>query len=190
MRRFKSILAALAALVYPFAIYLLLTGRVAAWVGALLLGGLLARAWLTRQRFWFFVAGGAMVLAAASMLVGDWFPLRFYPVLVSAVLLAVFGGSLLRGPTAIEAIARLRTPDLPLAAVAYTRRVTQVWCGFFVVNGSIALATALWASHEIWVLYNGLISYVLIALLLGIEWLIRPKVSPSSNDEGMTGGRG
>ena len=189
MRRFKSLLVALAAVGYPFAIYLLLTGQVPGWVGGLLLAGLLARAWATRQRFWLLVAGGAVVLAATSLLAGDWFPLRFYPVLVSSVLLAVFGLSLLRGPTAIESIARLQTPELPPEAVAYTRRVTQVWCGFFTVNGAIALATALWASHEVWVLYNGLISYLLIGLLFGIEWLVRPKTRPPIS-RGRTGASG
>jgi uncharacterized membrane protein len=160
---------------YPFAIYFLLTGRAPGWVGGLLLLWLLLRAWMTRQIFWLLVAISAAVLAGTSLLIGDLFPLRFYPVLVNAILLAVFGISLVRGPTVVETIARLQTPDLSPEAVSYTRRVTQVWCAFFLINGSIALGTSLWASHDGWVLYNGLISYGLIALLFGIEWLIRPK---------------
>ena len=58
-------------------------------------------------------------------------------------------------------------PDFPPAAVVYTRRVTQVWCGFFVVNGLIAVATALWASTAVWTLYNGLLSYVAMGVLMG-----------------------
>ena len=54
----------------------------------------------------------------------------------------------------------MQEPDLDARGQAYTRRVTQVWCGFFVLNGSLALATALWASEEIWALYNGLIAYL------------------------------
>jgi len=60
--------------------------------------------------------------------------------------------------------------------VAYTRRVTQVWCGFFVLNGSVALVTALWASDATWALYNGLISYCLMGCLFAGEWLVRRKV--------------
>lgn len=168
---------------YPLAIYLLLTGRVAGWVGALLLAGLLARAWATRQALWLLVAAGAVVLAGVSVLLGDLFPLRFYPVLVSTVLLAVFGSSLLRGPTVVETLARLQDPHLSAEGVAYTRRVTQVWCGFFIGNGAVALATALWASDEVWMLYNGLISYVLTALLFGIEWLVRPKAKPPTTTD-------
>lgn len=93
--------------------------------------------------------------------------------LVNLVLLVVFGLSLVRGPSVAERIARLQEPDLDARGVAYTRRVTQVWCGFFVLNGCIALATALWASEQAWALYNGLISYVLIGTLMGGEWLLR-----------------
>ena len=101
--------------------------------------------------------------------------LRFYPALVSGVMLIIFTGSLLSPPSLIERLARLQHPDLPSEGVIYTRRVTQVWCGFFIVNGVIALATAVWSSFEIWSLYNGLIAYVLMGILLGGEYMVRMK---------------
>ena len=58
----------------------------------------------------------------------------------------------------------------------YTRRVTQVWCGFFVFNGSLALLTALYASDGVWMLYNGLLAYVLMGILFAGEWLVRQRV--------------
>ena len=58
-------------------------------------------------------------------------------------------------------------------AIAYTRRVTQIWCVFFVINGSIALGTALWASEAIWSLYTGVIAYVLMGILFVGEFLFR-----------------
>ena len=67
-------------------------------------------------------------------------------------------------------------PDLPEAGVRYTRTVTWVWCGFFAVNAGIALWTALATSLETWALYNGLISYGLMGLLLGGELLVRGPV--------------
>ena len=92
------------------------------------------------------------------------------------MLLAVFAISLRYPPSAIERLARLQEPDLPESGVRYTRRVTQVWCGFFIVNGSIALATVLWASDAAWALYNGLIAYLLMGLLFAAEWLVRRRV--------------
>lgn len=100
-------------------------------------------------------------------------PLKLYPVLVNAALLMAFGYSLVAPPSMVERLARLREPDLPPAAIAYTRRVTEVWCGFFILNGAAALATALWATEAIWSLYTGVISYVLMGILFGAEFLLR-----------------
>ena len=152
-------------------------GKVApAWLALLLvvLAGL--RALATRQPIWLVSAFGGLLLAAAAAFGNSVLPLKFYPVLVNAVLLAVFAISLLHPPSAIERFARMQEPDLPEAGVRYTRRVTQVWCGFFIVNGSIALATALWASDAGWALYNGLIAYLLMGLLFAGEWLVRRRV--------------
>ncbi len=101
--------------------------------------------------------------------------LRFYPALISGVLLVIFSWSLLSGPSLIERLARIQHPDLPPEGVIYTRHVTQVWCGFFIVNGMIALATSLWSSFEVWSLYNGLIAYMLMGILLGGEYIVRMK---------------
>jgi uncharacterized membrane protein len=101
--------------------------------------------------------------------------LKLYPALISFSLLASFAWSLLHPPTAIERIARLATPDLPPAGVAYTRKVTLLWCGFFLFNGLVALYTSLYTGIATWTLYNGLISYLLIGSLLGGELLWRRK---------------
>jgi len=116
---------------------------------------------------------GAMLLVGWAIWSNLLLPLKLYPVLVNGALLAAFGHSLLAPPSMIERLARLREPDLPPAAVRYTRRVTEVWCGFFAVNGAIALGTALWASEALWSLYTGVIAYILMGLLFGAEYLAR-----------------
>lgn len=118
-------------------------------------------------------AFGALALAAAAVWANALLPLKLYPVLVNAALLAAFGYSLAAPPSMVERLARLREPDLPPAAVGYTRRVTQVWCGFFVANGALALGTALWASEAVWSLYTGVIAYLLMGALFGAEYLFR-----------------
>ncbi|MGR9053034.1 MAG: hypothetical protein ACU84J_10335 [Gammaproteobacteria bacterium] len=102
--------------------------------------------------------------------------LRFYPVLINLTLLIVFAAGLFFPPPIIERLARLRDPALPPQAVPYIRKVTQVWCVFFLTNGSIAAATALWSSFEFWSLYNGLIAYILMGLLMAGEYWVRLKV--------------
>jgi uncharacterized membrane protein len=123
-----------------------------------------------------WIVAAALGLAGATALLNQSLPLKLYPVLVNVGMLTVFALSLIRGPSVVERLARLTDPHLPPDAVSYTRRVTQVWCGFFALNGSIALLTALWASERVWALYNGLIAYGLMGVLMGGEWLLRRRV--------------
>ena len=121
-------------------------------------------------------AGVLVALSTAVWFVNDERVLRLWPVGMNLGLLLVFGASLLHPPPMIERFARLLHPDLPPEGVRYTRRVTGVWCAFFVVNGAIAAYTAFATSREVWLLYNGLIAYVLVGLLFCGEWLVRRRL--------------
>lgn len=176
MRAWLHGLLAAATLAYPAVVYAGLGRWNPLWM-ALLLGTVpLVRAWADRNPMWLMAAGGALLLGAASSLQGNWLPLKLYPVLVNAVLLAIFASSLKFPPTVVERIARLREPQLPPAGVAYTRKVTAAWCVFFVINGSVSAATAVWGSDQAWFLYNGLLAYLLIGLFFAAEWTIRQRV--------------
>ena len=96
--------------------------------------------------------------------------------LVSGSLLALFGWSLWQPMTLVERIARLQEPQLPPAAIRYTRQVTRIWCGFFIFNGAIAIATIWYGDLALWSLYNGLLSYLLMGTLMAGEWLVRQRV--------------
>lgn len=175
-KKLAGVLLAIVTLAYPLIVYLSLDRFEPRWLALLLLGLALMRLVVSRTAVTWGFAAGALLLAAFSWAGNAWMPLKFYPVVVSAVLLALFGASLLHPPSAIERLARLREPDLPAEAVAYTRRVTQVWCLFFTVNGLTAFATALWASDALWTLYNGFVSYCLMGALMAGEWLVRRRV--------------
>jgi uncharacterized membrane protein len=163
-------------LAYPFIVYFGL-GHFEPRTLAFLLAALaLLRAIATRQAIWLAAACGAIVLGGASFVSNQLLPLKLYPVLVSVVLLVLFGVSLIHPPSMIERLARLREPDLPPAAVRYTRRVTEVWCAFFICNGTIALVTALYASTKVWTFYNGFLSYLLMGTLMAGEWLVRQRI--------------
>lgn len=164
-------------LLYPFLVHFAHDRIEPRWLAMILLAIGLMRlpAALKNPVHWFAVITPGL-LAVLTWTANGSLPVKLYPVLVNAGLLLLFGWSLITPPTMIERLARLQEPDLPPHAVAYTRKVTQVWVVFFVVNGSIALFTAVWASQAVWTLYNGVIAYVLIALLFGIEWLVRQRV--------------
>ncbi|EIW9478521.1 MULTISPECIES: hypothetical protein [Klebsiella] len=122
------------------------------------------------------VAAAGMMLCIASYLLKTHQLLLFYPVVVNSVMLAVFGGSLWSSMPIVERLARLREPVLPERAVRYTRRVTQIWCAFFILNGGVALFTALYGDMSLWTAWNGMISYLLMGTLMAGEWLTRQQM--------------
>lgn len=99
--------------------------------------------------------------------------LKLYPVLVNFFLLIVFLTSVFYPPTIIERLARLQEPELSTSGVIYTKNVTKIWCVFFVLNGAVALYTALYSTIEVWTLYNGLLAYILMGCLLLGEVIYR-----------------
>lgn len=128
-------------------------------------------AWLGK-----IAALSGIVLVVASGVLRQHQLLLYYPVVVNVLLLSLFFYSLFRPATIVERFARLSDPHFPPQAIVYTRRVTKVWCFFFLINGGIALYTCLRGDMSWWALYNGGISYLLMGLLMGVEWLVRKKV--------------
>jgi uncharacterized membrane protein len=111
------------------------------------------------------VAAAALLLLLA---LNPELAIKAYPVLISLAAAGIFGSSLIWPPSLIERIARRREPDLPPEAIAYTRRLTQIWLGFLLANAAIATLLGLWGSLREWALWTGLISYLLMgALFLG-----------------------
>ena len=167
----------LAGLAYPFVVYLglehLSPRLFAMLLGALWLARLLGAKQTPLSRT---VAAVALLFCLLLGVVDDSALLPWYPVLISLALLGLFAGSLCSGMPIIERLARLSEPELPPAAVRYTRQVTWVWVGFFVLNAGIASGLALWAPLSWWTLYTGLIAYLLMGLLFAGEWLVRQRV--------------
>ncbi|WP_163558683.1 hypothetical protein [Halomonas sp. NO4] len=171
MRGFKLLVVPLA-LAWPLLVWGL-HDLLGSWPLLAVGAGLLAWRLPEARRLAAIAAAGLLL---TGLLVNAELGMRAYPVAINAVMLTVFAASLWQGPPVIERLARLRQPDLPEAGVRYTRRVTQVWCAFFFANGSIAAWTACCTSLATWSLYNGVISYGLIALMFSGEWLCRRRL--------------
>lgn len=127
----------------------------------------------------FFYILTAILLVVALLLRQAEYALLFYPFWINVGMLALFAWTLLSPPSFVTRIATLLEGSLDAKGVTYTTKVTMVWCGFFILNGSIAMGTALYADWDLWALYNGLISYLLMGLLMLIEWRIRCKIRAS-----------
>ena len=169
-------------LLYPLAVWVGLTHWGTALLAPLLVGVFSLRLLMLRgklrQQMWLgkalAIVGILLALASWALKQSHW--LLYYPVLVNAILLLLFAYSLFAPPTVVERLARITEPQLDAAGIAYTRRVTQVWCGVFIVNGAIALTTCLSGDITLWTLYNGGISYLLMGALMGIEWIVRKRI--------------
>lgn len=177
-----QLLTGLLLLAWPFLIWFGLTHNSLHWLLPLMALLLFLRFRQTRRQAGSLhlvtqtVAVTGITLCIISYLFKAHQLLLFYPVAVNLVMLALFGGSLWSAAPIVERLARLREPNLPEAGVRYTRRVTQVWCFFFIINGSIALLTALYGDMSLWTAWNGIISYLLMGMLMAGEWLVRQRM--------------
>ena len=124
--------------------------------------GFLARVALTPVIVW------ALYLLKANV----WF--RLYPAMMVAIALAAFSVSLFRTPL-VESIARRMGEDLDERGVAYCRTVTRVWTGFLAVHLAVTIATV-FASQEVWAIYNGCVAYVLMGALFAGARTVRRRV--------------
>ncbi|MDD5033508.1 MAG: hypothetical protein PHE55_02010 [Methylococcaceae bacterium] len=162
---------------YPFLVYFTFDTVQPRYLALILIVILLLRG-LYRDKaaesHWIILAPAAFLLATG--LSNDQYLLLGYPIFVSLSFFAWFFYSFLKPPTIVEKLARLQDPDLPPRGVSYTRKVTLVWCAFFLINGSISAATVWYGDRGIWSLYNGLIAYVLMGILMGGEMCIRRHV--------------
>lgn len=117
-----------------------------------------------------------LVILFCSFVLNDDIGLLLYPVIINGALALIFSFSLINPPPVIERLARLTQEDLPPHAIIYTRTVTKVWLVFFITNALISGYTALFTSIQTWTLYNGLIAYIVMAIIFLIEYLVRLRV--------------
>lgn len=157
---------------YPVIIYLLLSYQVA-WLGTLIVFGLIV--WkLHRRDNWLWLAVILLVsILASARLFGIDAILRLSPLLIHSSLFYIFMQSLHTTPL-IEQFARLDFGDaLPAEIKAYCRKLTILWAIFFAANIAVCTWLAILGDDATWVLYNGLIVYLLIGTLLLGEYLWR-----------------
>ncbi len=95
------------------------------------------------------------------------------PVAINAALLSGFVFTLWREPPMIERFARLQVDDLSSAELRWCRGWTWGWAAFFFVNGAVALVLARGADLQAWTVYNGLVAYVLMGTMFGVEYVLR-----------------
>lgn len=132
---------------------------------------------------WKPLVSSGLFLAAGlfCFITGQEYFLKLYSVVINATFLFVFGSTLFFEPNIIFRFATLADRSIKGSSYeqnvkSYCKKVTLVWCAFFVCNGSIAAYTTFCCSREVWAIYNGGISYALMGTLFVVEFIIRKVV--------------
>lgn len=141
---------------------------------------------------WKPLLSSALFLAAGlfCFFTGKEFFLKLYSVVINATLLVVFGSTLFLEPNIIFRFATLADKSISGSSYEnqvrlYCKKVTIVWCCFFILNGTTAVITTFAdklfnlspeEARKVWAVYNGGISYVLMGTLFLVEFIIRKLV--------------
>lgn len=162
-------------LAYPFIIYFGLL-NFTLWQIALvvaILAGLRAFAFKSSNsqlaKIGFYGSLVLIFFAILSMLLNQNGWLKLYPIIISLMSFIVFFSSLFSDKSMIQRFAEIREKDIDETKQLYMRQLTMIWCVFFVVNASVSAYTMFFLSFKQWTLYNGLVSYMIMGLLVIIE---------------------
>lgn len=124
------------------------------------------------------------VLALLCFLTNKDLFLRSYSVIINATLLVVFSSTLSFAPNMCFRFATMADRKIvgsvyEAKVCNYCKKVTILWCIFFVLNGTVATFTTFWdfgsvqANNRIWSIYNGGISYFLMGMIFVVEGVVR-----------------
>ena len=161
--------------IYPFLVGWSLSHCHFLWVSVILIVLGIVRLFSQGNQLMMPLTWFAILCGGLSLILKDHAWLKMYPVFMSVGAGMIFALTLIKPPSMIERFARLAEPNLPESGVIWTRKVTIIWCIFFVINALIALWSVLFAPMKVWVIYNGFISYVLMGILLLGEFILRKR---------------
>ncbi len=176
-RGIRIAVVALAVASYPFVLVAGLDHLAARTIGACALAIVLAAFAVSgtgRKRLVYLLVrrfGILVVLLAIATATDEPVLLKLLPSLTSLWLLATFSLTLRERHSMVEQFAIASHDGFPDFLLPYCRRVTWVWCGFFLVNAIVGIVLAIAGTPREWALYTGAISYLLVGLLAAGEYV-------------------
>lgn len=121
---------------------------------------------------------GAVALLMAGAFYMEAFLTRLIPALVYLSLALLFGYTLTHPPSLLERMVRLQFPEFKPGIAEYLRQLTWLWTSFFAANVLICTVLAGLADEAVWMIYTGLIVYLLMGILVLGEVFYRPRRFP------------
>lgn len=158
-------------ILYPFIVFLALKKHVVVRFLGLLLLAAAGISFVRHKNIWIFIC--VLLFGAGLIVFNDDIFLKLYPVLMNTSACLMFALSLRETPL-VEKIAKKMGYSLDTQQKEYTRHVTCAWAIFMFLLAIVSFITV-FLSNETWVLFNGLISYILIAIMMGVEFLVRKR---------------
>lgn len=168
----------LAAIAYPLLVYLALEDVGARPIAVLLMGAVIIRFWLAKDRralHQILLPAIALPLCLFALAQENTLAIKLYPVVINWVMSLSFALSLWSEQTLIESMAA-RFTDLnqePPEARRYMRKLTVVWAILLAANGLVAGYTACCTSDATWALYNGFLAYLVMGTVMLVELIVR-----------------
>lgn len=179
MRVILLTLATLLSVAYPFVVFwgehlVEPTWLIVAIAAVTLLRGILVDKQGDIKVSWVLLLCAICVYAVWTIFSDSERAILYYPLLANLAVLCLFGYTLVKPPSLIERLARARGMVVSSQGTGYLKVVTALWCLLFSINVLAAFITATYTSAYTWWLYNGVIAYVLMALLFFGECAYRP----------------
>ncbi|GGW84913.1 hypothetical protein [Alteromonas halophila] len=171
-----SLLIVVLALAYPFLVYQFVDSVRPLWFACVLFLAFTLRFMLlgqARQRSDTLMFGVVTAFCLGVAMLNSQQLLKFYPVLMSVGMGLIFLVSLSKEQCLIDKFARLAGNTPPPEAQGYLRTLTLLWGLLLIANGAVSAYTACYTSLSVWTLYNGFLSYLLIACFACGEWVYR-----------------
>ena len=166
------------ALAYPVLVHLAVLWPLPwlQWLALATLSALPLYPLLRAGRAWAWVT--LIACLVASVLIVRWqgthWVLLLPPIAIPLSLLIVFGASLRPGQQPmVTRFALLARGSLPPELLTYTRHVTILWVGVFVILTLSAILLALFATPETWSLATNFLHYLLIGAVFAAEYAWR-----------------
>ena len=163
-----KILGLLAAVAYPIAVFVALQCGFSVRLMGIVLICIVLIGMAKSKILWVGICG--ILLAVLSLISNQDIFLKLYPVFMNAGVGAVFAVSLRGTPLIQQFIQKMRYEMTP-KVIKHARMATIAWVIFLAINTLISLATV-FMSDLVWTVYNGLISYCLIGLMILVEYII------------------
>lgn len=166
-----KILGIVFAISYPFIVFLALKKHIALRAVVVLLLIMAGFNFVQNKNRWVF--GGILLLCMGMIIFNQNIFLKLYPVLMNFGMCVMFALSVHKTPL-ITKFALGMGYELNSEQKKHTLKATYAWAIFMGILTILSLVTV-FLSNEVWVIFNGLISYILIGIMIVIEFLIHKR---------------